>query len=259
MHIYFLTAIFPGRCGFPSPNPSGQMTSHKDRKEFRSNLLIQQVITTLWHIWRAQNDHRFDRKTWTVLQVHMATTSEIQGVIEPQPLQQQLNKEQVQPTTQLVLQEAAQPGQLLPGPRCYMDAAIEPAGNEEPLRKAGIGLFMHNTSSPITSLIFIQATVQEVRGPLHAETQAMLLSCMVTQALQLNEVNYISDNQTLVTTLQKNDFVNQPGDWRLRPTMQTKHTKWSKSAENRTRRRTIWRNVLGAQHLLHNVLLNVII
>lgn len=33
------------------------------------------ILTTLWYIWKARNDHRFNRKAWTVWQVHNAVAA----------------------------------------------------------------------------------------------------------------------------------------------------------------------------------------
>lgn len=39
--------------------------------------LLQKILITLWYIWKAQNDKRFARKTWTILQVHHAVAAHI--------------------------------------------------------------------------------------------------------------------------------------------------------------------------------------
>lgn len=109
------------------------------------------------------------------------------------------------------------PMQLLPGPRCYMDAATPAPGTTRTPKPAGLGLFMHNTASLITSVLFVQERMAQTRDPLHAEEQALLLSSTITAELNLDQVNYISDNQILVTTLNKRDYTNEPDDWRLRP------------------------------------------
>ena len=34
----------------------------------------------MWYIWKARNDNRFQRKTWTPMQVHNAVAAHIQPV-----------------------------------------------------------------------------------------------------------------------------------------------------------------------------------
>ncbi|XP_062202024.1 uncharacterized protein LOC133904549 [Phragmites australis] len=81
------------------------------------------------------------------------------------------------------------PRSLQPGPRCYTDAVIALDNLATEQSKAGVGVFVRNTSATTTSSgIFIFA-----------------------------QVTYISDNQLLVTTLQKKDIITAPGHWNLRP------------------------------------------
>jgi len=42
-----------------------------------SDSLFIKIIFTLWYIWKAKNDHHFNKKYWTPLQVHNATAAHI--------------------------------------------------------------------------------------------------------------------------------------------------------------------------------------
>lgn len=42
---------------------------------------MQQILTTLWFIWRAWNDLRFRQRKWSILQVHFATQAHINLMI----------------------------------------------------------------------------------------------------------------------------------------------------------------------------------
>lgn len=53
---------------------------------------VQIVFTTLWYIWKARNDARFNSKSWTVWQVHNAVAADINSslfILENKSLQAQ--------------------------------------------------------------------------------------------------------------------------------------------------------------------------
>ena len=39
--------------------------------------LFNKILITMWYIWKARNDNRFQRKTWTPWQVHHAVAAHI--------------------------------------------------------------------------------------------------------------------------------------------------------------------------------------
>jgi hypothetical protein len=43
--------------------------------DFVDDSLMQKILTTLWFLWKARNDQRFRRKTWTIWQVHHAVAA----------------------------------------------------------------------------------------------------------------------------------------------------------------------------------------
>jgi len=66
-----------------SPNPP--LCSRHVLQESLAQLINQQttdehmmlILTTMWYIWKARNDHRFQNKPWNVWQVHHAVAAEI--------------------------------------------------------------------------------------------------------------------------------------------------------------------------------------
>lgn len=63
----------------------------------------QVIFTTLWYIWKARNDARFQNKSWSVWQVHNAVAAEmkmsmhiLEGKILQVQIQQQNDEEQDQ-------------------------------------------------------------------------------------------------------------------------------------------------------------------
>jgi hypothetical protein len=63
----------------------------------------------------------------------------------------------------------------------------------------------------------IKAQVNNMSTPLQAEAQAMLLAAKVVHQLQLPNVTYRTDCQTLAVALSSPDPLAQPSHWSLRP------------------------------------------
>jgi hypothetical protein len=42
-----------------------------------SDSLFQKILITTWYIWKARNDKRFQKNTWTPMQVHNAVAAHI--------------------------------------------------------------------------------------------------------------------------------------------------------------------------------------
>jgi hypothetical protein len=49
-----------------------------------SDSLFQKILITMWYIWKARNDTRFQRKTWTPMQVHSAVAAHINTHLQAQ-------------------------------------------------------------------------------------------------------------------------------------------------------------------------------
>ena len=86
----------------PQENDGVQLTLHAFISNLTPNAVFHKILITLWYLWKARNDTRFQRKTWTPWQVHHAVAAHIstqQAGIDTQP---QLT---VPPLTDLVNRE----------------------------------------------------------------------------------------------------------------------------------------------------------
>jgi hypothetical protein len=50
-----------------------------------------QTISTLWYIWKARNDKKFNNKTWTAQQIHMHVKANLDNHTMILNLHQQMN------------------------------------------------------------------------------------------------------------------------------------------------------------------------
>jgi len=107
-------------------------------------------LVTLWYIWKARNDKRFNRKTWTPTQIHhavvafMNTTTIANNAGHPMNRQNiQFYHTQTQDIHQTINRAASLPIPLQ-GPTCYTDASLSPDQPNMASRTAGIGIFISN-------------------------------------------------------------------------------------------------------------------
>ena len=80
-------------------------------------------------------------------------------------------------------------------------------------RRAGIGVFIVNTQVHPPQRIYIKAKMSDSTSVFMAEAAALALAASVTQRLNLQHTNFLSDNQELVLFLNASDHSNPP-DWR---------------------------------------------
>ncbi|XP_039780859.1 uncharacterized protein LOC120648186, partial [Panicum virgatum] len=220
-------------------------------QEIMSHILGQQadeeqictILTTLWYIWRARNDKRFNNKTWTVWQVHHAVAAELalateehidheqpplhinmrQGILlsnagHEVPTQANDESQGVQHTHSHQLPLVPTPPLyrigtpiLLQGPRCYTDAATAPDLSQDQDRRAGLGVFIvYNCYTT-----YIKARMQHCSSVLMAEAAALLLAANAFSELQVQEGTFLSDNQQLVTYFNTHDS-GQPPAWNIK-------------------------------------------
>lgn len=107
-------------------------------------------LVTLWYIWKARNDKRFNRKTWTPTQIHHAVVAFMNTTTIANNAGHPMNRQNIQfyhTQTQHIHQTINRAASLpipLQGPTCYTDASVSPDQPNMASRTAGIGIFISN-------------------------------------------------------------------------------------------------------------------
>lgn len=83
----------------------------------------------------------------------------------------------------------------------HTDGATLPDQEPQVSRRAGIGILITNTNQEQALTVYIQATMQNVLSVLMAETAALSLAAVVSNRMKLQQVNFLSDNQQIVSFL----------------------------------------------------------
>jgi len=227
-----------------SANPpflSNQIPEEEDGVQISLSFFFQNDITEhdlcnkmflLWYIWKARNDNRFQRKTWSANQIKLAAAAHmnahleaLQNPVSP-PLQDiSLYTNNTSAGTEQRSFQTTDPFLVsfpssFVGTRCYTDGATLLDNHTSGTRQAGLGVFIIITDeNPLTS-IFIKALVQESSSVLMVESAALALATNLLNQIQCRRYTIFSDNQQLVHFLNKSNLSN-PSDWRIKPYSQS--------------------------------------
>jgi len=79
-----------------------------------------------------------------------------------------------------------------------------------------LDVFIINTQVHPPQNVYIKTAMKDSTLVLMAEAAALALAVTVTDRLQLNHINFLSDSQQLVQFLNSSDHSNPP-DWRIKP------------------------------------------
>jgi hypothetical protein len=101
----------------------------------------------------------------------------------------------------------------LQGSTCCVDASTSPDNLPSPADEAGIGIFLVNTQVLPTQMVYIAARLNASTSVLMAEAAALALASTVTDRMNLQGINFLSDCAQLVQFLNMQDHTNPP-DWR---------------------------------------------
>lgn len=219
------------RTGAFDPNlyPSSIIQSILDSAH--SDLNLARLFTLLWNMWKARNDLLFNKKHWTPLQVHFATTSLLSagpmeyvdaafnhpqarngatlGVHPKNPYSDSIT---VKPSATRTPPSSPLISSLPAGPKIFVDAAFNPsqAGN-----LAALGVFLQNPNA--NASIYIQAISLSTVSALQAEAQALALAALVARALSWRDASFITDCKTLAEAVKANNILSNMGHWNIRP------------------------------------------
>lgn len=183
--------------------------------------LLSKIFITLWFLWKARNDNRFQRKIWTPNQVHNAVKAYTEAATPTLQKEQQELENPTQPIGMAIHNPCISnltvsiPASLA-GPRCYVDASTLPDQNHPFIRPAGIGIFFIDVQVQPPIKILVKARVEQVSSVLMAEAAAAALAAQLLHLLQAQNSYVLSDCQQLVLFL-NHESVAHPPDWRMKP------------------------------------------
>jgi ribonuclease HI len=106
---------------------------------------------------------------------------------------------------------------LLPGARCYTDAATSPDQTDPHIRKAGLGIFILEPRRGL--MIQIKALANAVSSVLMAEAAALTLAGTIISALQIQDIFFLSDSQQMVNFF-NGQHHSSPPQWEIKPLTQ---------------------------------------
>ncbi|CAN6222105.1 unnamed protein product [Urochloa humidicola] len=176
----------------------------------------------MWYLWKARNDHRFNKKEWKISNVLHAVQADI---LVTQTITHELQTQQNAPShIQNTHTIHTHTFDSFAGTKCYVDAAITPEVQGQNPRLAGLGILIQ--ASPLRddhqlniNKIFIQASVQNAANPLQAEAHGLTLASAILKKLNLHHIRYFTDSNILATNMNRQDPVTEAADWRIRPTI----------------------------------------
>lgn len=176
----------------------------------------------MWYIWKARNDHHFNRRTWSPSQVNQASSahmcnyaSALSDSITPHT---DTNKHQ----TNRLSQEHDPPHPQQPpgmqssiagsistphednllvtspsslqGPLCYIDAATHQDSSVATPKDEGICLFIVHSEAQPPLNIYIKACIKDSTSVVMTEAAAMALAIQIISIMRLDNTTVLSDS-----------------------------------------------------------------
>ena len=80
----------------------------------------------------------------------------------------------------------------------------------------GLGIYCHLVRNNLQEKILIQASSKKAPSPLHAEASTLVLATRIADALQLDQVTFLTDNQILARAAAATKISDVHVPWELR-------------------------------------------
>lgn len=182
--------------------------------------LLCSNLFLLWYIWRARNDNRFQRKSWSPLQVFRTANAHLQEYINTHQQQQDDPQQQ---GSRLQHQGALPPDVLRQQPQnpttllsCYTDAALQPDSESLEYKTAGIGIYFINMQENPPNFLSFRALATNVSSVIMAEAIALALASAIASSFNFQRVTFHTDSGILQQFIDSQDH-SHPPDWRMKP------------------------------------------
>jgi ribonuclease HI len=102
---------------------------------------------------------------------------------------------------------------FMEGLNCYTDAATAPDHMSNGITSAGLGIYILNSQTQPSVTVSFKAVLRDSQSVFAAEAAALAFATLLLHFMQMDQVNYFTDNQLLAHYLNNVDRFDIP-DWR---------------------------------------------
>jgi hypothetical protein len=188
--------------------------------------ILVQITAYLWFILKARNDLRFRKRSWSVLQVHLAVHAHIQAFSKVQLKEKFLNTLPKKTSDndvndlQRSLQHSHQASSSFRSTgtpnaaRCYTDASVDPDASQSSPKTAGLGIFLQ--VQPTNCNYYVKLRMDHITSVVMAEAACLAFAAAIASELGLQVISFNTDNQLLVNYLNGSDN-STPPSWDSKP------------------------------------------